>query len=169
MQTEPQPSGAFELIIRPLQNHEEACVGAKLIVESEPWITLGRGFDHSLSLLTDASKEVYIAQANKIFAGLIVINMQGPFAGYIQAIVVVSENRNRGIGARLIKFAEERIFRESPNVFLCVSGFNTRARQFYTRLGYEPIGELKDYVIAGASEILMRKTIGPKEEFKPRS
>ena len=91
--------------------------------------------------------------------------MEGPFAGYIQALVVAPEWRGRGIGEQLLKFAEERIFRDSPNVFLCVSGFNPRAQKFYARLGYERIGELKDYVIAGESEFLMRKSVGPKGEF----
>jgi RimJ/RimL family protein N-acetyltransferase len=54
-------------------------------------------------------------------------------------------------------FAEERIFRETPNVFLLVSSFNHRARALYQRLGYEPIGELKDFIVPGHSELLMRK------------
>jgi ribosomal protein S18 acetylase RimI-like enzyme len=58
-------------------------------------------------------------------------------------------------------FAEERIFQEVPNVFLCVSSFNQEAQRFYARLGYEQVGELKDYVVRGHSEFLMRKTIGP--------
>lgn len=43
--------------------------------------------------------------------------------------------------------------------FLCVSSFNPRARALYERLGYELIGELKDFVIDGASELLMRKRL----------
>jgi len=46
-------------------------------------------------------------------------------------------------------------------VFLCVSAFNTRAQRFYARMGYEPIGVWRDYVIAGEDEILMRKPTGP--------
>jgi len=65
------------------------------------------------------------------------------------------------LGRQLIAFAEERIFRESPNVFLCVSSFNSDARRLYERLGYELIGELRDYLVRGSSELLMRKTIGP--------
>jgi ribosomal protein S18 acetylase RimI-like enzyme len=42
-----------------------------------------------------------------------------------------------------------------------VSSFNPRARELYERLGYEFIGELKDYLVRGHSELLMRKTIGP--------
>jgi ribosomal protein S18 acetylase RimI-like enzyme len=78
------------------------------------------------------------------------------------------EHRNRGIGARLMTFAEERIFRESPNVFLCVTTFNTDAQRFYQRLGYRRIGVIEDFAIEGAGEILMRKTTGPQATFVPR-
>lgn len=59
------------------------------------------------------------------------------------------------------ELAEERILRDVPNVFVCVSSFNTEARRLYLRLGYEPVGELKDYIVAGHSELLLRKTTGP--------
>jgi len=62
-------------------------------------------------------------------------------------------------------FVERRVFRERPNVFLCVSDFNKGARRFYEKLGYETVGELRDYIIKGRSEILLRKTVGPLAEF----
>jgi len=58
-------------------------------------------------------------------------------------------------------FAEERILRQSPNVFLCVSSFNHRAKTFYKLLGYQRVGELPDFLVQGQVEILMRKTRGP--------
>ncbi len=61
----------------------------------------------------------------------------------------------------MIAFAEERIFQNHPNVFLCVSSFNPDARRLYERLGYEYIGELKDFIVAGHSELIYRKTLGP--------
>jgi ribosomal protein S18 acetylase RimI-like enzyme len=87
--------------------------------------------------------------------------MRGSFVGYIRSICVAADARGGGLGSQLVAFAEERIFRDVKNVFLCVSSFNPRARALYERLGYEVVGEMKDYVIGGASEILMRKTIGP--------
>jgi ribosomal-protein-alanine N-acetyltransferase len=92
--------------------------------------------------------------------------MQGGFIGYIQTIGVAPEWRSRGIGRRLVAFAEERIFRDSPNVFICVSSFNPDAQRFYRSLGYEVIGDLKDFIVHGYSEILLRKTIAPWREFK---
>jgi ribosomal protein S18 acetylase RimI-like enzyme len=92
--------------------------------------------------------------------------MSGAFVGYIQTICVSEEDRSRGIGTRLMRFAEERIFRDSPNVFLCVSSFNPRAKALYERLGYEAVGELKDYIVKGHSEHVLRKTIAPIREFR---
>jgi [ribosomal protein S18]-alanine N-acetyltransferase len=154
--------------IRPLGDAEETHACARMMSDSEPWITLRRDFEAALGLLQDRTKECYVAQVDGALAGHVVVNMQGPFAGYIQVLVVAADWRGRGIGTQLVQFAEERIFRESPNVFMCVSGFNPRAQQLYARLGYERVGELKNYVVAGESEILLRKTSGPKSEFKPK-
>jgi [ribosomal protein S18]-alanine N-acetyltransferase len=155
--------------IRPLRSPDEASRCARLMAGSEPWITLGRGYQESLELLKDPAKQVHVAAAGDAVAGFIVLHLQGPFSGYLQAIAVAPDWRNCGLGGRLIAFAEEQVFRQSPNLFLCVSSFNTAAQRLYLRLGYERIGELKDYLVAGHSEILMRKTIGPQAGFRPPS
>ena len=95
--------------------------------------------------------------------------MRGAFRGYIQTVLVLPGLRNRGIGRGLIRFAERRVLSASPNVFLCVSSFNRGAQRLYQRLGYAPAGELRDYIVAGYSEILMRKSLGPLADFKPGS
>lgn len=50
-------------------------------------------------------------------------------------------------------------------LFLTVSSFNTDARRLYRGLGYRVVGTLRDYIVAGHSEILMRKTLGPLTAF----
>lgn len=154
------------LTIGSLVREEEARECARFISESEPWKTLGRTYDVCLTMLLDPSREVFLARSGADIAGVIVIQMKGAFRGYIQAVCVKPEWRSRQVGRKLIGFAEERILAESPNVFLCVSSCNPRAQKLYTELGYERIGELKDYVVRGHSEILMRKTIGPLDEFE---
>ena len=68
-----------------------------------------------------------------------------------------------------MRFAGKRIFVETPNVFKCVSSFNQNAQAFCKKLGYVIVGELKDYIVSGHSEILLRKTIGPLKDFIDRS
>jgi ribosomal protein S18 acetylase RimI-like enzyme len=156
-------------MIRRIESRSEAEGCARLMACSEPWITLGRSFETSLRLIEDPARESYIALGETAAEplGLLMINMQGPFSGYIQTVLVHPEARGGGLGTRLVRFAEARILRESPNVFLCVSSFNPGARRLYERLGYRLIGELDDFMVHGHSEFLMRKTTGPWATFGP--
>jgi ribosomal protein S18 acetylase RimI-like enzyme len=139
-----------------------------MMAASEPWITLKRGYADSLAIVEDRSREVHGAFEDGRLRGFLILNMSGAFVGYIQTVCVAPEARSRGIGTQLVQFAEARIFRESPNVFLCVSSFNARARALYRRLGYVRVGELTDYLIPGHSEAIFRKTIGSIHEYRQR-
>jgi len=128
---------------------------------SEPWITLGTGFQTLLDVMRNPARERLVATIGEKLAGCVVVNMGAPLTGYIQTICVAADARSRGIGRLLMEHAESRIFRDSPNVFLLVSDFNAPARAFYGKLGYRKVGELPDFLIAGRSELLMRKSLGP--------
>ena len=134
----------------------------------EPWITLQRDYDTSLKIITDLAREVYLALLGEEIAGFTILVMQGALVGYVQSICVAPEWRNKGIGSQLMAFAETRIFSETPNAFIMVSSFNPDAQRLYNRLGFETIGELKDFIIPGHSEYLLRKSIAPLTEFKPK-
>ena len=151
--------------IKRLETTHEIEICAQVMANSEPWITLGRDYKASIETLSVPSKEVYLAMVKEEIAGFTILNMQGGFIGYVQTLCVASEWRNKGIGSQLMAFAEQRIFKETPNVFICVSSFNPKALKFYQDLGYEVVGELKDYIVAGHSEILLRKSISPIREF----
>ncbi len=155
------------LSILPLDSDADRERCARIMSSTDPWLTLGRTYESSYEILGDPTREIYVAKVGEEIAGFVILLMHGAFVGYIQTICMAPEHRNRGLGRRLLSFAEERIFRESPNVFLCVSSFNTGAQRLYLRLGYELIGELKDYIVRGHSELLMRKTRGPLREFRP--
>ena len=161
-------NGPPALLIRALRAGKESRLCARMMAASEPWITLKRGYRESLAIVEDRSREIHVALEDGRLRGFLILNMSGAFAGYIQTICVDPEARSRGIGTRLMRFAEARIFRESPNVFLCVSSFNPRARALYRRLGYVRVGDLKDYLVPGFFETLFRKTIGSYHEFGQR-
>lgn len=155
------------IIVRHLDTDDEAEACARIMATSEPWITLRRTFELSLEILRDPSKEVYVAERldHRDVIGFVIVNMRGAFVGYLQTVAVREDWRGRGLGSRLIAFAERRILRESPNVFMCVSSFNDRAKTLYARLGYEVVGELRDYVVRGSSEWLLRKSVGPLTDW----
>ena len=139
---------------------------AALMSTSDPWLTLGRDFESLLHTVRLPGRERYVAHVDGRFAGFLLLNLQGTFAGYIQTIGLAPKFRGQGYGTQLIAFAEQRILRDHQNVFLCVSSFNQAARRLYASLGYHEVGELTDFVVAGHSELLLRKTIGPLNEGK---
>ncbi len=153
--------------IRPLADDAEAHVCATIMAATDPWITLGRTFDRCLATMRDEALERYVATSNDEIVGLLLISMRGAFTGYIKSVAVRDDWRSKGVGRALLAFAEERIFRESPNVFICVSSFNPRARSLYEHVGYESVGVLRDFIMRGYDEILLRKTTGPLTEFRP--
>ncbi|MGB7061365.1 MAG: GNAT family N-acetyltransferase [Candidatus Zixiibacteriota bacterium] len=159
-------SEEMRLEIRRLGRADEAHQCAELMANSEPWVTLRRTYDNSMRTLSDPSREVYVALVKDKVVGFIVLIMSGALVGYIQTVGVVPEWRNKGVGSKLLKFAEDLIFSKAPNVFMCVSSFNKKAQKLYEMLGYATIGELKDYIVPGHSEILLRKTVAPITEFK---
>jgi [ribosomal protein S18]-alanine N-acetyltransferase len=150
-----------------LEREADARECARLMASSEPWLTLGRSYDTSLHIIQDPTREVFILRGEGKLAGFLILCMTGAFVGYIQTICIHPDHRGQGLGSKLVTFAEQRIFRESPNVFMCVSSFNQDARRLYERLGYQVVGELTDYIVRGHSEILLRKTIGPLTTLLP--
>jgi ribosomal-protein-alanine N-acetyltransferase len=156
-----------QVTVRPIAGDEEVRVCAEIMTTSDPWLTLGRTTEQAQRILSDREvQDTYVAVHDGAVVGFVILVMKGAFVGYIRSVAVHADWRSRGLGRRLIWFAEERIFRDSPNVFLCVSSFNPRARALYERLGYETVGELRDYIVRGHSEWLMRKTLGPYAEFR---
>lgn len=95
--------------------------------------------------------------------GFIAYHLRGAFhhSGYIRWITVAPHARGRGVGRRLMRFAEERIFKRGPNVFLMASDFNEEAHAFYRKQGYTEVGAVPDYMVPGITERLYRKTRGP--------
>ncbi len=141
-------------------SEEEREWAAALMAGSEPWITLGRGLDSCRISCRLPDKMLYVATRGPHLCGFILLQEHGVAGSpYIASIAVAPEHRSEGIGSRLIEFAEDRFRGSYKHIFLCVSSFNRRARALYEKLGFSAVGELKDYVIEGASEILMHKRL----------
>lgn len=140
---------------------------ADIMAASEPWLTLGRGRADALKLLRNRRKQCFIIRSGGECAGFLVLDLHGPLGGYIQTIGVAPEMRGRGVGSAALAWAEAHIFKFHRNVLLCVSSFNRGAQRLYRRAGYEVVGRLRDYVVAGHDEILMRKTLGPLSTKPP--
>ncbi len=133
---------------------------AQLLAGSEPWIRLGSTIERCRASCHSPEYLVYVARRQGTRCGGIVLHPRGLASSpYIKSIAIVPEFRGGGIGAKLMDFAEDLFRCQFRHIFLCVSSFNVRARAFYERRGYRAVGELEDYVIEGASEILMHKRL----------
>lgn len=155
------------LSIQLAENDTQLAQSAQLMFTSEPWVTLQFAEEKCRMAVRGDYKEVYVALVDGQFAGFAVIQFYGVLRGYIQTLAVVPEMRSKGIGRALISRCEERILLEHPNVFICVSSFNHRAKQLYESMGYEQIGVLKDYIVRGYDELILRKTGVPYAEYIP--
>ena len=152
--------------VRPLDRARETVECATLMVTTEPWITLRLSMDNALAALSDPAKEVHAIRDARGVAGFVILDMRGLVRGYIQTVCVRADRRGQGLGSALVRWAEERIFRDSVNVFICCSSFNPGARRLYERLGFELVGVLHNFIVPGHDEILLRKTRGPWTEFR---
>jgi [ribosomal protein S18]-alanine N-acetyltransferase len=150
---------------------------ARLMAASEPWITLGRDLAECRTALARPGSELFVAvgsltghhvNADQTTAdqerptGFILVAPYG-LAGspYIASIAVAAETRGRDIGSELLRFAE-RHFAGREHLFLLVSSFNLRAERLYRRHGYALVGELKDYIVPGHSELILHKRLPPE-------
>lgn len=77
---------------------------------------------------------------------------------YLHLIAVEEKYRNLGIGKQLIKYFEENSSGySSTKYFLTVDDFNPQARMLYESLGYQCVGELKDFYKDGITSYIMMK------------
>lgn len=126
---------------------------------SEPWLTLGRGFETCLARCSGPQYVVLLARLDGERVGFLLLHPTGVAGSpYIAAIATSEPVRGQGVGSALLD-AAEGWFTEARHIFLCVSSFNQQARKLYERRGYIQRGELPDYVIEGASELLMHKRL----------
>jgi len=140
-----------------LDDHEWC---ARLMASIDPWLTLRRDLEACRQALVRPGTELFLARhLNGAPVGFILLAPYG-LAGspYIASIAVAPDAQGKGVGGRLLDFAE-RHFHDRKNLFLLVSSFNPRAQQFYRSHGYEFVGELKDYIVVGHSELILQKKL----------
>jgi len=132
---------------------------ARLMASTDPWITLGRRLEDCRERCLHPEYVLLVAKSGGDPSGFVLMHPRG-LAGspYIASIAISEEWRGQGIGTALLDCAEQ-YFPNARHLFLLVSSFNVRARPLYERRGYEVVGELENYVINGASEILMHKRL----------
>ena len=133
---------------------------ARLMSRNDPWITLGRRLEQCQLACRRPDSIMFVAVDDGERCGFALLHERGVAGSpYLASIAVDEAWRGRGVGTDLLAWCEDHFRPRARHLFLCVSSFNPRARALYERLGYRQVGELPDYLIDGASEILMHKRL----------
>ncbi len=148
---------------------EKFAVCAAMMSKTDPWITLGMDYNQCLKAFDGSCKEIYVIETVKGIAGFVILQVCGTFSGYIQTICIGDGYRGKGFGTKLLKFCEDRILKFSPNVFICVSSFNKGAARLYYDFGFKLVGKLDNFVKEGFTELLLRKSVGPRVGYHAKS
>jgi len=135
----------------------------QLLGESDPWKKLGYSKDdwNRIFCPTPQGRDCYVALFEGQVAGVAIVKQKFLLGDYLELLGVAVWARQRGIGGQLLRHIEGLVFDRTKNLFACVSDFNTSARTFYKKHGYQEIGPMPNFLIPGSAEILLRKTAGP--------
>lgn len=148
--------------IRPYKPEDRSAI-VVMLAGSEPWKKLGYT-DADWKKLFDplpAGREGFVIESNGTVAGFALLRPKFLMGDYLELLVVAPSTRGKGLGSALLTHIEGLVFARMKNLFACVSDFNTEARQFYKKNGYQEIGPMPNFLIPGSAEMLLRKTVGP--------
>jgi [ribosomal protein S18]-alanine N-acetyltransferase len=151
-----------KLLIRLTSDHHDFAICARMMSLTDPWITLEMNYEQCLKAFEGGCKEIYVVETGNAIAGFVILQICGTFSGYIQTICIDEAYRGNGFGKKFLHFCEERTLKFSPNIFICVSSFNKGAIKLYYEFGFKLVGELDNFVKAGFTELLLRKSVGPR-------
>jgi [ribosomal protein S18]-alanine N-acetyltransferase len=148
--------------IRPMRPEDRDTV-IRLLADSDPWKTLGYN-DKDWGRIfcpIPQGRESFVAEAGGQVTGIAIVRQKFLLGDYLELLGVAGGARHQGTGKQLLAHVEALVFARTKNLFACVSDFNTGARDFYRKQGFQEIGPMPNFLIPGSAEILLRKTAGP--------
>ena len=153
--------GVLEFIAVPALPRGTAETLGAALAAIDPWRTLGytapalaRGLESEHPDLTR-----FIAVRDGVTEGLFAVRHPWLRGAYIELFAVLPAAQGRGVGRAALAWIESYYQGRCANLWLLVSGFNARARAFYERQGFHPIGTIPELVVAGQDEVLLRKRL----------
>ena len=101
----------------------------------------------------------YVIVTQNHTSGVVCVRYPWLRGSYLELIGLDAAIQGRGVGADIMDWLEAQTRLASRNVWILVSSFNTKARAFYERRGYQEIGPIKDFIEPGYDEVLLRKSV----------
>jgi len=144
---------------------------AEMMARAEPWRQLYFSVDECEQLLSQPNIALHgwISELGALAAFIATAALGVGDEPLLEFICVEESHRNSGIGTALINFAEETLFPQADNLYLFVSDINPNAARLYERLGYQRVGALPNFNLAGQTEYLYRKSRRPRQARYERS
>ena len=160
---------AFELkthelgaaMLRPLAPDNAAKLG-KALAAMPPWSVIGWP---AQSMVRAFQRELPSVRRFEVLAGdelAGIVTIQNPFlhGPYLQLLAILPGFQGRNLGFHILQWMEAEARREEARqLWLCVSTFNSRARAFYERFGFEAVTVLEKLASDSSDEIFMRKRL----------
>lgn len=137
---------------------------AAMMAESFPWTRFGYTQADCLKKLCVPGRDLYVAKVDSRPVGFVFVNPEGDFGGaHIRCLCVSSSCRGQGVGTKLMHYISDQLY-PAKSIYLRVSQCNPEAEKLYLKLGFERIGEKRDYNFRGESEFIMCLDRGPKRQ-----
>lgn len=127
----------------------------------DPWLTLGFSAEALARVLSSEHPDLmrYLAVRDGETLGLAVVRHPWLRGAYIELFAVLPGAWGQGVGQRVLCRIETDYRPRAANLWLLVSAFNGRARDFYAFNGFQRVGLIADLIVSGQDEILMRKVL----------
>ena len=139
----------------------EATTLGQSLAGIDPWLTLGFSSDSLAGYLqrNDPALFRFAVSIDEEIVGAVCVRypwLRGP---YIEFLGIQVDFQGRGLGKEILTWVEEETKPHARNLWIAVSGFNTRASSIYEQFGFRKIGLLDGLVAENESEILLRKQL----------
>jgi ribosomal protein S18 acetylase RimI-like enzyme len=134
---------------------------ASTLASMDPWRKANYSTEGLAKFLLqdDPSLHRYKVMRKGKIVGVICVQYPWLRGCYIALIAVFKEYAGKGIGRDLIRWLGTQMRGRFKNIWALVSDFNADAREFYKKQGFSELAQLKDLVVPGFDEILIRKIL----------
>lgn len=135
---------------------------AESLAGLDPWARLGYGAPALAAYLgreDPALSRFVIERGEDGAAGILALRwpwLRGP---YLELFAILPAHQGHGLGRTVMDWSASRAGQAAPNLWACVSDFNTAARGFYAANGFAEVAPLDGLVMPGNAEILLRRRL----------
>jgi ribosomal protein S18 acetylase RimI-like enzyme len=147
--------------LRPLTPINAAFLGEALAA-MPPWSVIGWPAQRLIRAFQREQPSLHrfeVTEAGEL-AGIVTIQYPFLYGPYLQLLAILPGFQERNLGLRVLQWMEsEALVAEERQLWLCVSTFNTGARAFYERFGFETVTVLEKLASDATDELLMRKRL----------